>query len=193
MQGGRWNADEVSWLRQCADWLTHLDADSYPPAVNLRPAADWPDRAIVTVDLAHVQAVIDRIAADVDELTRPGGSRTWTPPRCSPTGARSAAGGWQSRTWSSGPSAPAGDCPPPQPRNWSGPGAHGRPSDTSAARPASGRATPATRSGHADHPPRARVQETGRRSGAHGSIVTGTLSREQQFNFLSSARAKGQF
>ena len=22
--------DEVSWLRQCADWLTHLDADSYP-------------------------------------------------------------------------------------------------------------------------------------------------------------------
>jgi hypothetical protein len=33
-------SDEVSWLRQCADWLAHLDADSYPPAVNLRPAAD---------------------------------------------------------------------------------------------------------------------------------------------------------
>ena len=31
-------SDEVSWLRQCADWLAHLDADSYPPAVNLRPA-----------------------------------------------------------------------------------------------------------------------------------------------------------
>jgi len=44
-------SDEVSWLRQCADWLAHLDADSYPPAVNLRPAADWPDRAIVAVDL----------------------------------------------------------------------------------------------------------------------------------------------
>ena len=58
-------SDEVSWLRECADWLAHLDADSYPPAVNLRPAADWPDRAIVAVDLARVRAVIDRIAADV--------------------------------------------------------------------------------------------------------------------------------
>jgi hypothetical protein len=33
-------SDEVSWLRQCTDWLAHLDADDYPPAVNLRPAAD---------------------------------------------------------------------------------------------------------------------------------------------------------
>ena len=63
-------SDEVSWLRQCADWLAHLDADSYPPAVNLRPSADWPDRAVVAVDLARVAAVIDRIAADVDELAR---------------------------------------------------------------------------------------------------------------------------
>jgi hypothetical protein len=63
-------SDEVSWLRQCADWLAHLDADSYPPAVNLRPAADWPDRAVVAVDLARVRAVIDRIAADIDELAR---------------------------------------------------------------------------------------------------------------------------
>ena len=39
--------DEVSWLQQCADWLAHLDADSYPPAVSLRPAADWPHRAVV--------------------------------------------------------------------------------------------------------------------------------------------------
>jgi hypothetical protein len=23
----------VDWLRQCANWLAHLDADSYPPAV----------------------------------------------------------------------------------------------------------------------------------------------------------------
>ena len=63
-------SDEVSWLRQCADWLSHLDADGYPPAVNLRPAADWPARAVVAVDLARVAAVIDRIAADVDELAR---------------------------------------------------------------------------------------------------------------------------
>src|SRR5260370_23416151 len=61
-------SDEVSWLRQCADWLSHLDADSYPLAVNLRPSADWPDRAIVAADLARVAAVIYRLAADVDEL-----------------------------------------------------------------------------------------------------------------------------
>ncbi len=63
-------SDEVSWLRQCADWLADLDADSCPPAVNLRPAADWPDRAVVAVNFARVAAVIDRIAADVDELAR---------------------------------------------------------------------------------------------------------------------------
>ena len=32
--------------------------------------ADWPGRAVVAVDLARVWAVIDRIAADVDELAR---------------------------------------------------------------------------------------------------------------------------
>ena len=63
-------SDEVGWLRQCADWLAHLDADSYPPVVNLRPAADWPDTAGTVVGLARVRAVIDRIAADVDELAR---------------------------------------------------------------------------------------------------------------------------
>jgi hypothetical protein len=63
-------SDEVSWLRQCADWPAHRDADSYTPAVNLHPSADWPDRAVVAVDLARVRAVIDHIAADVDELAR---------------------------------------------------------------------------------------------------------------------------
>ena len=63
-------SDEVGWLWQCAGWLAHLDAESHPSAVYLRPAADWPDRAIVAVDLARVAAVIDRIAADVDELAR---------------------------------------------------------------------------------------------------------------------------
>ena len=60
----------MSWLRQCAGWLRQLDGGGYPPAVNLRPAADWPDRAVVTVGLARVAAVIDRVAADVDELAR---------------------------------------------------------------------------------------------------------------------------
>ncbi|HJY67322.1 MAG TPA: hypothetical protein VJ254_11385 [Streptosporangiaceae bacterium] len=63
-------SDEVDWLRQCAGWLRQLDGGGYPPAVNLRPSADWPDRAVVAVDLARVAAVIDRIAADVDELAR---------------------------------------------------------------------------------------------------------------------------
>jgi hypothetical protein len=63
-------SDEVSWLRQCAGWLAHLDADSCPPAVSLRPSAGWPDRAVVAAGLARVAAVIDRIAADVDELAR---------------------------------------------------------------------------------------------------------------------------
>src|ERR1019366_9411947 len=94
-----------------------------------------------------------------------------------------AAGGWRSRTWSPGPSAPAGGCPLPQPRNWSGPGTPGRPSDTSAARSANGPATPTTRSGHAnDHPGAtahtSAVQETGRSIGAAGSIVTGTPERD---------------
>jgi hypothetical protein len=40
-------SDEVDWLRQCAGWLRQLDGGGYPPAVNLRPAADWPDRAVV--------------------------------------------------------------------------------------------------------------------------------------------------
>jgi len=63
-------SDEVSWLRQCADWLVHLDTDSSPPTVSLRPAAGWLDRAIVAVDLARVRTVTGRIAAEVDELAR---------------------------------------------------------------------------------------------------------------------------
>ena len=62
--------DEVGWLRQCADWLTHLHTSEYPPAVNLRPDGDHPDRALVVVDLPRVAAILQRIAADVDELAR---------------------------------------------------------------------------------------------------------------------------
>lgn len=63
-------SDEVGWLRQCAAWLTQLDTGRYPPAVNLRPAADWPETCNRAVDLARVAVVLDRIAADVDELAR---------------------------------------------------------------------------------------------------------------------------
>jgi hypothetical protein len=51
-------------------WLAHPDADTYPPAVGLRPSADWPDRAAAAAGLARVLAVIDRIAAGVGELAR---------------------------------------------------------------------------------------------------------------------------
>ncbi|MGZ4618702.1 MAG: hypothetical protein ACXV3F_08235 [Frankiaceae bacterium] len=63
-------SDEVDWLRRCADWLAQLDTGGYPPAVNLRPARDWPNTAHIAVDLARVGAVLHRIAADLDELAR---------------------------------------------------------------------------------------------------------------------------
>jgi hypothetical protein len=44
--------------------IPQLDAGGYPPAVHLRPAADWPDTAHVVVDLARVCVLIERIAAD---------------------------------------------------------------------------------------------------------------------------------
>ena len=60
----------MRWLRQCAGWLAHLDADSCPPAVSLRPAGGWPGRAVVAAGLARVRAVPGRIAADADGLAR---------------------------------------------------------------------------------------------------------------------------
>jgi hypothetical protein len=62
--------DEVGWLRQCADWLTHLHTSEHPPAVNLGPDGDHPGRALVVVDLPRVAAILQRVAADVDELAR---------------------------------------------------------------------------------------------------------------------------
>ena len=38
--------------------------------VNLRPEGDHPGRAHVVVDLPRVTAILQRIAADVDELAR---------------------------------------------------------------------------------------------------------------------------
>ena len=129
----------------------------------------------MAVDLARVRAVIDRIAADADELARAWRARDLhaaavLPDRRAERRRRLAEPDLEFRAF-----CPAGIARLINPAT--GPGTPGRPNGTGAARPASGRATPATRSGHADHPPacpRARVQETGRRSGAHGSIVTGT-------------------
>ena len=146
-------SDEVSWLRQCADWLAHLDADDCPPAVNLRPAADWPDRAVVAVDLERVAAVIDRIAADVDELARAQrvqdlDTAAVLPDRRAERRRRLAEPDLEFRAFCTRRRLPA-----LQPCSWSGPGTRGRPNSTGAARSATSRATPTTRSGHADHPP----------------------------------------
>ena len=62
--------DEVGWLRQCVGWLTHLHTREFPPVVNLRPEGDHPDRAHVVADLPWVAAIVQRVAADVDELAR---------------------------------------------------------------------------------------------------------------------------
>ncbi|GHI22953.1 hypothetical protein Shyd_43240 [Streptomyces hydrogenans] len=62
--------DEVGWIRQCADWIDHLDHESYPPAPTSAPRPDFPDRANVVVDFARVSAILRRIAFDVDELAR---------------------------------------------------------------------------------------------------------------------------
>jgi hypothetical protein len=41
-----------------------------PPVVNLRPEGDHPGRVHVVADLPRVAAIVQRIAADVDELAR---------------------------------------------------------------------------------------------------------------------------
>jgi hypothetical protein len=60
----------VVWLRQCAGWLNCLHTSGYPPAVSLRPDGDHPDGALIMADLPGVAAIVQRIAADVDELAR---------------------------------------------------------------------------------------------------------------------------
>jgi len=62
--------DEVSWLRPAAGWLTRLHAGEYPPAVNPRPGGDWPGTANVAAGLARAAAVPGRIAGDAGELAR---------------------------------------------------------------------------------------------------------------------------
>ena len=64
------------WLRQCPGWLTRLHADDYPPAVSLRPDGDHAERALVVTGLPRVAAILDRIAAGIDELARAGGPGT---------------------------------------------------------------------------------------------------------------------
>lgn len=95
-------------------------------------SADWPDRAIVAADLGRVVAVIDRITADVNELAqaRPvqdlNTAAVLPYPRAKRR-RRLAEPDLEFRAFCTRRRLPL-----PQPRNWSGPGTPGRPSDTSA-------------------------------------------------------------
>jgi len=125
--------DEVGWLRQCADWLTHLHTSEYPPAVNLRPEGDHPGRALVVVDLPRVAAILQRIAAAWPTSARRLLTRTGGP---------NDGAGSPNRTWTSGSSAAVTGCPSP-----SAPGTCSPLSATSAAKPTSRRIRRPTRSG----------------------------------------------
>ncbi|MFD6327640.1 hypothetical protein ACFWOL_33590 [Streptomyces sp. NPDC058442] len=62
--------DEAAWVRQCAEWLDHLDGRPYPPAAHLRPEGNFPDTCAVPIRLPRVAAILRRIAFDVEELAR---------------------------------------------------------------------------------------------------------------------------
>jgi hypothetical protein len=62
--------DEAAWVRQCAQWIDHLEAKPYPPAANLRPEGDFPDTCAVPIRLPGVAAILRRIAFDVEEPAR---------------------------------------------------------------------------------------------------------------------------
>jgi hypothetical protein len=59
---------EVKLLRQCTHWLKQLE-DGEEVCVNLRPDAD-PETEYVRFDRHRVIRVLERIAADVDQLTQ---------------------------------------------------------------------------------------------------------------------------
>ncbi|WP_144312014.1 hypothetical protein [Actinopolyspora erythraea] len=143
-------SDEVDWLRQCAGWLTQLDTGRYPPAVNLRPATDWPETCHRAVDLARVLAVLERIAADVDEFARARHIEDLDGAAV-PMRGPNVAVGWPSRTWISVPSATRARCRPAPHRNWNVLGKPGKPNTTGAVRPLSHRTSATTRSGPAEH------------------------------------------
>jgi two-component sensor histidine kinase len=61
-------AAEVKLLRQCTHWLKQLE-DGEEVCVNLRPDAD-PEKEYVRFERHRVIRVLERIAADLDQLTQ---------------------------------------------------------------------------------------------------------------------------
>jgi hypothetical protein len=78
-----------------------------------RPGPSWPS-------ISRVRAVIDRIAADVDQLARARRVQDLNTAAVLPDPRTERPGGWPSRTWTSGPSAPGGGCPLPRPATGAG-------------------------------------------------------------------------
>ena len=77
--------DEVGWLRQCAGWLTRLHAGEFPPAVNLRPGGDHPERALVVVSTCRGWRRSWTASPPTSaSWPAPAGSTTSPPPRCCP-------------------------------------------------------------------------------------------------------------
>src|SRR6266704_1530004 len=61
-------ATSLAWASAAARTTIRVANDA--PAVNLRPDGDHPGRALVMADLPRVAAILQRIAADVDELAQ---------------------------------------------------------------------------------------------------------------------------
>ncbi len=115
--------------------------------VNLRPEGDHPDRALMVAGLPRVAAILDRIAADIDELARARrvddlAAAAVLPGRRAERRRRLAEPDLEFQAFCTRQRLPASSAP----RHWSGPGTPGRPSDTSAARLTNDLATPTTRS-----------------------------------------------
>jgi hypothetical protein len=115
------------------------------------PGRGLPETANVMVTPARVAAVLQRVAADLDELARARRiSDLWGSGATGPAGRTPSTSGL---TWHSATSAPARSCPPPARCSCNAPGTPGRTSGTAAGRPASALTTPTTRSDHTDQVP----------------------------------------
>ena len=127
-------------------------------------------RVFVSSTLGELAAERQAVSRAISALRLTRCCSRWGP-RCCPTRGRNATSGWPRRAFVH----PAAAACFPQPRNWTGPGAPGRPGGISGARSASGLVTPITRSGPADdHPMRRRTPGPFRKLEAV-ALLTGPL------------------
>ncbi|GAB3172822.1 hypothetical protein GCM10027162_15880 [Streptomyces incanus] len=89
--------DEVAWVRQCAEWIDHLDSRPYPPAANLRPEGDFPDTCAVPIRLPGSRRSCGASPSTSRNWLVPGVWRSCRRPRSPTTRAPNGAAGWPSR------------------------------------------------------------------------------------------------